>query len=133
MEQFKENSSSGPEEFNFDMDAFDMQALEQSAGLLKDELPIAVEEYLEDAVAYIKEIEEGLAAGDPDKVTNGSHPLKSNSKGFGLVAVSEIAEAINNSARQGELAVVHTLCPQLQEAFKRAEKKLYSAIRNAGY
>lgn len=119
---------------DFDLDAFDLQALEQSATLLKEELAIAVDEYLEDAAAYIRDIKDGLDNGDAEKAARGSHPLKSNSKGFGLTTVSQIAEAINKQTRDGgNLEGVESLLAQLQEAFKRAEKKLRDTIRNAGY
>lgn len=117
----------------FDLDAFDAQALEQSMALLKGEFEIAVDEYLEDAAAYIRDIREGLTSGDADKAARGSHPLKSNSKGFGLMAVSQIAEAINHEAKSGNLELLESLLPQLQEAFHRAEKKLRDMIRRTGY
>lgn len=118
---------------SFNLDAFDLQTLEQSAALLKEEFPIAIEEYLEDASAYIRDIREGLENGDPEKAARGSHPLKSNSKSFGLTAVSEIAEAINTNTRKGDLESTKTLLPRLEEAFKRAEKKLRETIEYAGY
>lgn len=118
---------------DFDLEAFDIQTLEQSADLLKEEFPIAVEEYLEDASAYIRDIGEGLEKNDAEKAARGSHPLKSNSKSFGLIAVSEIAEAINRDARKGKLESTKTLLPQLEEAFNRAEKKLRETMGYAGY
>ncbi|MDB2683204.1 response regulator [Alphaproteobacteria bacterium] len=87
---------------DFDLEAFDEQIFEQSAKLLKDELEIAIEEYLEDAAAYIRDIEAGVEESDPDKAQRGSHPLKSNSKGFGLIAVAEIAEAIHTACMNTE-------------------------------
>ncbi len=117
----------------FDLDAFDEQALEQSAVLLKDELVIAVDEYLEDAAAYIRDISEGLEEGAAEKVARGSHTLKSNSKGFGLTAVSQIAGAINEKARAGHIDDVEDLLPGLQKAFHQGEKKLREFIKHAGY
>ena len=114
----------------FDLDAFDIQALEQSASLLKEELVIAVDEYLEDAVAYICDIREGLASGDAEKAARGAHPLKSNSKGFGLTAVSQLAEAINEQTRAGQTESADELLSQLQDAFHRAEKKLREFIKS---
>ncbi|MCB1652179.1 MAG: response regulator [Alphaproteobacteria bacterium] len=118
---------------DFDLDAFDMQMLEQSAALLKEDLPVAVEEYLEDAAAYIRDIKDGLESDDAEKTARGSHPLKSNSKNFGLSAVSQIAEAVNMLARQDDLDSARPLLAQLQSAFNRAERKLRAALKNAGY
>lgn len=117
----------------FDLDAFDVQSLEHAAALLKSDLAIAVDEYFEDAAAYIREIRDGLDQKDAGKAARASHPLKSNSKGFGLAAVSRLSEAINTGARAGDLAVVERLLPQLQDAFRRAEKKLRDHIKRAGY
>ena len=134
MADFKsETAVPPPAQTGFDLDAFDMQALEQSIALLKNEIAIAVDEYLEDAAAYIRDIREGVESGDAEKAACGSHPLKSNSKGFGLTAVSQLAEAINTKTRNGDLNGVADLLGQLQEAFKRAEKKLRETIKNTGY
>lgn len=133
MGDFADESPTQNAQTKFDLDAFDLQMLEQSAALLKDELAIAVDEYLEDAAAYIRDIRAGLESGDAEKAARGSHPLKSNSKGFGLTAVSQIAEAINEKTRAGQLDGVESLLPQLQEAFHRAEKKLHEFIKRAGY
>jgi two-component system, sensor histidine kinase and response regulator len=116
----------------FDIDAFDAAAFEQTVLLLREDLPIAVEEFLEDAAAYIREIREGLEGGDTEKAARGSHPLKSNSKSFGLTSVSRIAEAINTAVRQGDLKIAVPLLPQLQEAFHRAERKLREAAKAVG-
>ena len=121
------------EQGNFDVNAFDAQALGQSAALLKDEFPIAVEEYLEDAAGYIRDIQAGLEDGDAEKAARGSHPLKSNSKSFGLTAVSHIAETINKKTREGQMDGVEDLLSQLQEAFVQAEKKLREAVKRTGY
>ncbi|MEZ5918966.1 MAG: response regulator [Alphaproteobacteria bacterium] len=112
-----------------DLDSIDMDVLEQAASLLKDELAIAIDEYLEDAAAYIRDIREGLADGDTEKTARGSHPLKSNSKSFGLIAVSTFAEQINKQARNGDLENAAPLLPLLQDALNRAEKKLREFIR----
>lgn len=127
----EENTASG-------LDSFDAQALEQSAALLKDDLLIAVEEYLEDAAAYIRDIREGLEDGNAEKVARGSHPLKSNSKGFGLMAVSRIAESINALAekakrKEGTLESAGFMLPSLQEAFYKAEKHLRDMLRKRGF
>lgn len=119
--------------WDFDLDAFDMETLEQSAALLKDDLTIAVDEYLEDAAAYIRDISQGVENNDAEVAARGSHPLKSNSKGFGLTAVSQIAEAINTTTREGNMEGVDSLLDQLREAFKRAETRLRDVIQRVGY
>lgn len=129
----EEGNTDTHRERHFDLEAFDMQTLEQAAALLKNELPIAIEEYLEDAAAYIQDIREGVENGDAEKAAHGSHPLKSNSKSFGLIAVSQIAEAINEISRKGSLDGVESYLAQLQDAFNNAEKKLQQAVKSAGF
>lgn len=116
-------------EAEFDLDDFDEDAFERAASLLKDETDIAIEEYLEDAVAYMKDIERGLNERNFGTILHGSHPLNSNSRGFGLVAVSKLAEAINNTAAEvadeaSKLQKVEALLSKLKDAFTRGEKKL---------
>lgn len=111
----------------------DFQILEQSASLLKGEFAIAIDEYLEDAAAYIRDIKEGLENNDPLQVARGSHPLKSNSRSFGLMAVSDLAETINRSSREGQLEPIKSMLPLLQRAFQHAEDVLRKFVKRAGY
>jgi HPt (histidine-containing phosphotransfer) domain-containing protein len=120
-----------------DLDAFDAQALDQMAALLKGDLGVTVEEYLEDAAAYIRDIKAGLQENDARKVARGSHPLKSNSKGLGLTAVSQVATSINVLAEKaaktgGNLETAGALVPQLQKALEKAEKRLRDKVKNGG-
>jgi len=129
--QFAKNPPSNDSEY--DLNAFDIQAVERTASLLKDEIHIAVDEYLEDAAAYIQDIQKGMDENDAEKVARASHPLKSNSLGFGLTAVSELAAKINKSAEEGNLDSIRELPDLLKQTFHRAEKKLKETIKNAGY
>lgn len=114
---------------------FDSKILMQTASLLKNEFPIAIEEYLEDAADYIREIQNGLEKNNPEQITRGAHPLKSNSRSFGLIALAEYAEEINNLARtahinQNATNAILSLFPRLQQAFYSAEKYLRSALKD---
>lgn len=133
LSDFEDATPAKKQSEDFETDLFDIQTLEQTAALLKNDLAIAVEEYLEDAAAYIRDIQEGLEEQDADKAARGSHPLKSNSKGFGLISMSHIAEAINTHARAGNISAINTLLPQLQKAFDRAEKKLRETMKIAEF
>ncbi|MCC7305669.1 MAG: response regulator [Alphaproteobacteria bacterium] len=123
---------------DFDLDEFDEVLLEQTAQLLKNEMAVAFDEYVEDALSYMRQIQQGLEKNDPAKAAKGSHPLKSNSKGFGLMAVSRLAEAINNISRkaekkEGDLQVARRLFPQLQQAFHRGEQRLRGWMKDKKY
>lgn len=117
----------------FDTNAFDYNILEQTIYLLKNEFEIAVDEYLEDAAAYIKEIRQGVIDKNPAKVAKASHPLKSNSEGFGLKAVAQIAREINAKSRAGQTEGLDVLSSQLLEAFYKGEKILRQEIQNRFY
>ncbi len=80
--------------------SFDEDIFYQTSSLLKDELAIAIDEYLEDAVSYIRGIEQGISDENISIIARNSHTLKSNSKNFGLMAVSHAASNINNLCEQ---------------------------------
>ncbi|MCF8495140.1 MAG: response regulator [Alphaproteobacteria bacterium] len=120
----------------FDPDAFDPAILEETRLLLRGGFSETVEDYLEDAAAYIRDIKDGLEKGDADKAARGSHPLKSNSKALGLMAVSAAAESINlltrEAAKSGaSIEAARPWLKNLLEAFERAEKRLHDAVHKA--
>lgn len=118
---------------DYDLDNFDKSLLDQTAGLLKDELVVAVDEFVEDATAYVRGIRAGQDSGDMEEVARNSHPLKSNSRSFGLVAVSHISEVINKAALENDAITVSTLVPKLEDAFQRAENILQNALKQYGF
>lgn len=114
---------------NNTLDDFDLDVFYQSAALLKDELEIAIEEFLEDAADYIREIIQGFENKDLKRIARGSHPLKSNSKSFGLISVSQVAEKINQISEQSSdqtkgLNDIAPLLPDLKTAFKNGENTI---------
>lgn len=113
---------------NRKIDNFDQVQFDQSASLLRDELPIAIDEYIEDAASYIREIRNGIKENSCEKTARGSHPLKSNSKGFGLLSVAYLAEEINVASRTGEMDEVKMLFPFLEQAFAAADKFLKASV-----
>ncbi len=119
---------------NYDLEMFDHYALNQAASILKEEFAIAVDEYLSDAASYIRAIRKGLEDEDFRAMEKASHPLKSNSKSFGLTSVSEVAESINIITRdavktKAKLLSLMPLVPMLEEAFKTAEGRLRMAVK----
>ncbi len=135
-EDFEDNMpqpSTHPMPANFNLDEFNMAILKDTKTLLKNNFAETVQEYLEDAATYTNRISEGLSEANAEKIAKASHPLKSNSKGFGLMAVAGLAEAINLAGLKamdggGTLEPVASLLPQLQDALERASKKLRSQI-----
>lgn len=115
------------------IEAYDFDVLEQTIFLLKDEFEIAVDEYLEDAAAYIKEIRQGIISNNSEKTAKASHPLKSNSEGFGLKAVAQLAREINSKSRNGQMDGLDILSERLQEVFYQGEKMLRQEIQKRIY
>lgn len=131
-----EHEASPEADQKFDLDAIDQTILEEARKILRDGFAETIDEYLEDAASYIREIKSGMNEANSDKVARASHPLKSNSKGFGLMAVSKLAEIINHTAMdaregKGDLKSAEPLVPQLEEALDRAERKLRAQIKNS--
>lgn len=117
------------------IDAVDINALREAQLILGETFQIAIEEYLEDAAAYIRDSKEGCDHKDWNKIERGTHPLKSNSKSFGLMGLAEAAQSLHDLARQNNknedaFAHAHQLLDWLQQAFKRGEKHLRSYARN---
>ena len=126
-------ASTGP-----NLDSFDDEAFTQTRTLLKSELGEAIEEYLEDAWAYIRDIEDGIRTQNFEKVARGSHPLKSNSKGFGLSAVCDIAEALNSICDRQDIAsaactTMDTLCNKLKTSLEMGEQRLRIELKAASF
>ncbi len=110
------------DDFEYPLNEFDEHSYQQTEDLLKHEIDIAIEEFLEDAEKYINSIREGLRNQDVQKAAQASHPLKSNSKSFGLLSVAHLAEAINAICERTENAQVAIktsgmLLPKLEDAF----------------
>lgn len=116
---------------------FDSAAFQETAGLLKEELAVAIDEFLEDAVAYIADIESGMSQKDAQKVSAASHTLKSNSKSFGFVAVLHISQSLNDLIHDGaseeDFKSAEVFAAGLRKAFRASEKKLREAVDLLGY
>lgn len=119
---------------SYDTDQFDIKLFSEARDILKDGFVETIEDYLEDAASYIREIKNGINTKDYQKIRSGSHPLKSNSKGLGLVSVSKIAEAINHLAQENSVNAPFEdfipLVESLEVAFEKAEKRMKDIIKS---
>jgi two-component system, sensor histidine kinase and response regulator len=116
---------------DYSIDEFDDMAFRQAASILKDDIAIAIEEYLEDARSYLTSIQKGISSGDIKKIEKASHPLKSSSRSFGLSSVSCVAERINMLSRhssdpQKDLKDISRLYQTLEKSYAAAEARLHS-------
>ncbi len=119
---------------NFDITAMDMEELEGAKAVLKKRFPEMIEGYLEDAEMYFKNIKEGLDGGDLEKIAKSAHPLKSASAGLGVSGVSNIARAMEETAKTGDANAIDTIRPlvaPLKEALDYATPKLRALLDDA--
>lgn len=118
---------------SFNPDLFDTKIFQEARDILKGGFLETIEDYLEDAASYIREIKLGVENHDYQKIRAGSHPLKSNSKGLGLISVSKIAEAINQLAQESAANTPFNaflpLVKNLDTAFEKAEKRIKEIIK----
>lgn len=117
---------------DFDITAIDMEELEGAKAILKTRFPEMIEGYLEDAEKYLKGIEEGLQGGDLEKIAKNAHPLKSASAGLGVSGVSDIARAMEETAKDGSpIDTIQPLVAPLKEALDHATPKLRALLDDA--
>jgi len=121
-----------PCDINTEFQIFDHDSFQETADLLRDDIGIAVEEFLQDASAYIADIHNGIQSQTREQVVRSSHTLKSNSKSFGFTAVAQISEMINDIMRHdgsdANFKTAMILSDSLQKAFYIAEQKLKDTI-----
>ena len=122
---------------DYDLDAMDMEILNEARVILKKRWPEMVEGYLEDAHMYIANIKDGFANDDKQAVASNAHPLKSSSNGMGFTGIGEIAKKIEYDTKDaienaGDIAHLQELVPLLEEALQKAEPKLRTTLEDAG-
>lgn len=119
-------------EANFDITKMDMEELEGTKAILKKRFPEMIEGYLEDTEMYLKGIEEGLKGGDLEKIAKNAHPLKSSSAVLGVLGVSDIARAMEETAKAGgEIDTIRSFVAPLKEALDYAVPKLRVLLDDA--
>ncbi|MDH5723580.1 MAG: Hpt domain-containing protein [Alphaproteobacteria bacterium] len=117
----------------YDLDAMDMDVLNEAHTLLKKRWPEMVEGYLEDVHMYIANIKAGFESGDKQAVASSAHPLKSSSNGMGVIGLGEIAKKMEYDAKEaiengGNIDHLQALVPLLEDALSRAEPKLRATL-----
>lgn len=117
----------------YDLDAMDMEVLQEAKNLMKARWPDLVKGYLGDAARYIDGIKQGLCDGDGDVVSFNAHSLKSSSLSLGVKSLGDFASVIEGGARDfvengKDMAYLNGLVPLVEDAFQRAVKKLEGTI-----
>jgi len=121
---------------DYDLDAMDMEMLNEARSVLKKRWPEMVEGYLEDVQMYLDNIKAGFESSDKQAVAASAHPLKSSSNGMGITSIGEIAKKMEYDAKDamendGDIAHLQELVPLIEEALQRAEPKLRATLDDA--
>ncbi len=113
----------------------DAEAFGLTQKTLGDKLSTVTGYFMEDCEDYLKRIEAAVMQGDPSSAVMPAHTLKSSSKQFGLLNISELARRAEASARayaKGESAEdIQPLLVQMREHFEKA-KPFLAAIQSQG-
>jgi len=105
----------------FDQDAL-MELTDGDHELLQD----LVETFLEGVPEHLRQIEEGLAAGDLEAVHRAAHALKGAVANFSAPGAFEAARALDDAARAGRAG---ELAPRFEELVAQLDK-LGPALRS---
>jgi len=121
---------------NYDIEAMDMDMLNEVRSILKARWPEMVEGFLEDTEMYIENIKNGFANDDKMAVASSAHPLKSSSGSMGFTGLSEIAKKIEYDAKDaiengGDIYPLQELVPLLEEGMEYAKAKLRATLEDA--
>ncbi len=119
----------------YDLDAMDMNMLNEARSVLKKRWPEMVENYLQDAAMYINNIKDGFSNDEKQVIAANAHPLKSSSNCMGLISLGEIAKKMEHNTKDAmengdDIEDLRELIPLLEEALKRAEPKLRNTIKD---
>lgn len=106
-----------------DLSALDMEVLQKLRSSIRDEFPAIIEIYLGEAEALLSAIQSAVEKGDINAVQFASHSLKTASGQIGAISLYTLMKDIENMAKKGSAASLHT---ELEQAFL-----LFDQVRNA--
>jgi len=89
-----------------------------SIGLEEDEYKELIELFIESGGADFQNLQDGLAAGDADRVMRCAHTIKGASGNLGLMKISEAAKIIEESAMKNDLNDLTTTVQKLGSLFE---------------
>jgi HPt (histidine-containing phosphotransfer) domain-containing protein len=97
---------------------------EDEPGLLGE----LIEMFLEDAPERMRDITEGIAAGDIGRVERGAHTLKSSSANIGALGLSDLCRRIVESSRTNHPERLPELCSASEQSLRDASLALRSIL-----
>ena len=92
--------------------------------LMDDALPEFIDTYLDNSPKLIVQMEQGLANGNSEAVVQGAHQLKGGSGSIGASRLFELAQQIEQLARDNDIAGVEPVLAMLKTEFGRVEEAL---------
>lgn len=84
--------------------------------------------FLEDTPLRIAELDQSLAAGDVAKFTRAAHSIKGSSANLGAMALREVAEKLEHTARTSGIGDVASMVTQIKAEFARAQAALATLL-----
>jgi HPt (histidine-containing phosphotransfer) domain-containing protein len=91
-----------------------------------------VEKFRTSSAKLLRQIEEGVAAGDAGSVGDAAHALKSSSAQLGANQVSELALVLEQAARNADMENAPELEDQLSHAIEEALAALGAVVCEGG-
>ncbi len=110
---------------------FDSKALEDR---LLDDKEIIVEVigiFLEDSPSLISELKNAVASGSNENANATAHKLKGSAANLGAMKFSDTAKKAEMAAKNGKIAEVLALLPEIENEFRALEIELKAYVENA--
>jgi len=113
--------------------ALNMQFLDQfreldpggGLGLIKEIMTV----YLDNSLALLRQVEQGLIAGDADALRRAAHSLKSSSANVGAERLSRLFLKLEALGRDGQLTAAMPLLDQTRRAYAEATAEMRELVR----
>lgn len=96
----------------------DMAVLEMLEEVLDEGFSGLLSVYLQDAQTKMASLQAGLEQGDADLVRSSAHSLKGSSANLGAQPLAELSLAVEQQAREGNLAGLDRLLEQIEAEFR---------------
>jgi len=102
----------------------DIKALAENLGLEESEYREMLEIFFESAEQDLAKIEAALNDGNAEQTHEASHSLKGSSGSLGLTALFDLAQEIDDTARQGKLDGLREKTEQLRSGLEALKQGL---------
>jgi signal transduction histidine kinase/CheY-like chemotaxis protein len=106
----------------------DRRVLEDLRAVVEEEFSSIIQGFVGHAPTLMRELDEGLAADDVDRLVRPAHSLKSSSASVGAMQVAGLAKTVEHSARNGDMVTASRGVLELRTALAEALREL-QAVR----